>query len=62
MRITILSQIVGMLAVTASLCGAETALAQNAAAPSSMKTIGTPSAAAKVAFSAGFRIVGLGGF
>jgi hypothetical protein len=47
MRITTLNQIFGMLAVTATLCGAETALAQNAAAPSSMKTIGTPSAAAK---------------
>jgi hypothetical protein len=32
MRITPLNQILGMLAVTATLCGAETALAQNAAA------------------------------
>ena len=47
MRIPTLNQILGMLAVTATLCDAETALAQNAAAPPSMKTIGTPSAAAK---------------
>ncbi len=47
MRITKSNQIFGMLAVTATLCGADTALAQNAAAPSSMKTIGTPSAPAK---------------
>ena len=33
MRIPILNQFFGMLAVTATLCGAETALAQNAAAP-----------------------------
>ena len=46
-RITTLNQIFGMLAVTATLCGAETALAQNAAAPPAMKTIGTPSAPAK---------------
>ena len=32
MRVTTLNQIFGMLAVTATLCGAETALAQNAAA------------------------------
>jgi hypothetical protein len=32
MRIPTLNQIVGMLAATAMLCGAETALAQNAAA------------------------------
>ena len=32
MRIATLDQIFGMLAATATLCGAETALAQNAAA------------------------------
>ena len=47
MRITKLNQIFGILVVTATLCGTEAALAQNAAAPSAMKTIGTPSAAAK---------------
>src|SRR3977135_2828860 len=47
MRITRLNQIIGMLAVTAMFCEPEAALAQNAAAPSSMKTIGTPSAPAK---------------
>src|SRR6266404_7426005 len=36
-----------MLAMAGTLFGAETALAQNTAAPSSMKTIGTPSSAAK---------------
>ena len=44
MRATKLNQILGMLAVTATLCAAETARAQNAAAPSA---IGTPSAPAK---------------
>jgi hypothetical protein len=47
MRISPLNQIFGILAVTATLCGAQTALAQNAAAPPSMKTIGTPTAPAK---------------
>jgi len=47
MRITKLNQIFGMLAVAATLGGTEVALAQNAAAPSAMKTIGTPSAPAK---------------
>jgi hypothetical protein len=47
MRITKLNQIVGMFAVAAMVCGTEVAFAQNAAAPSGMKTIGTPSAAAK---------------
>jgi hypothetical protein len=40
-------QMAGMLAVTAMLGGIGTATAQTAAAPSSMKTIGAPSAAAK---------------
>jgi hypothetical protein len=44
MRVTTLNQIFGMLAVAATLCGV--ALAQSAAAPPSMKTIGTPSAPA----------------
>ena len=35
MRITILNQVSGIPAVTATLCGTETALAQNAASPSS---------------------------
>jgi len=55
MRIPTLNQIFGMLAVSATLCGASaaiaqtvgTAIAQGAPAPSSMKTIGAPSAAAK---------------
>ena len=47
MRVTKLNQVFGMLAVAATVCGAEAAIAQNAAAPPSMKTIGTPSAAAK---------------
>jgi hypothetical protein len=42
---TKLSQIVGMLAIAATLGSVEAALAQNTAAPSSMKTIGTPSTA-----------------
>jgi hypothetical protein len=46
MRITKLNRIFGMLAVAATLYGADAALAQNAA-PSAMKTIGTPAAAAK---------------
>ncbi|MCK1516005.1 hypothetical protein IVB22_26300 [Bradyrhizobium sp. 190] len=46
MRIAKLIQIFGMLAATATLCGAEAAIAQQAAAPSSMKTIGAPSASA----------------
>jgi hypothetical protein len=37
----------GMLALTAALCGPGMAFAQTAAAPSSMKTIGTPAAAVK---------------
>src|ERR1700724_1461243 len=39
--------IAGLLAVTAMLGGAGTAIAQTAPAPTSMKTIGTPSSAAK---------------
>ena len=46
MRITRLNQIFGLLALTIALCGADGALAQIVAAPTSMKTIGTPSAAA----------------
>src|ERR1700712_4760530 len=42
-----LNRIVGVLALTAGLCGPGIALAQTAQAPSSMKTIGTPAAAAK---------------
>jgi hypothetical protein len=38
---------VGMFALIAALCGPGMALAQTAPAPSSMKTIGTPAAAAK---------------
>jgi hypothetical protein len=41
MRTSTLNQIFGMLAVTATLCGAEAAIAQRAASPPSMKTIGT---------------------
>jgi hypothetical protein len=47
MRITNLNQISGILALAAMLCVAETASAQNAAAPSALKTIGAPTAAAK---------------
>ncbi len=39
--------IAGMLALTAALCGSGMAVAQTAPAPSSMKTIGTPTVAAK---------------
>ena len=42
-----LNQIFGILAMAATLSGFEAALAQNAAPSSSMKTIGTPTAAAK---------------
>jgi hypothetical protein len=42
-----LNKIAGMLTLAAILCAAGTALAQTAPPPSSMKTIGTPSAAAK---------------
>ncbi|WP_433994718.1 hypothetical protein [Bradyrhizobium canariense] len=47
MRTSRLSQIFAMLVVTTPLFGAEAALAQQAAAPPSMKTIGAPSTAAK---------------
>src|SRR4249919_1076867 len=47
MRITNSNQILGMLTMAAALCIVDVALAQNAPAPSGMKTIGTPSAAAK---------------
>jgi hypothetical protein len=42
-----LNQIAGMLTMAATLCAAGIAVAQSAPAPSSMKTIGTPAAAAK---------------
>src|SRR5258707_1005461 len=42
-----LNRIAGVFARTAALCGPGMALAQTAPAPSSMKTIGTPSSAAK---------------
>src|SRR5450432_944703 len=47
MSVIKLSQIVGLLTLTGALCGPGMALAQNAPAPSSMKTIGAPAAAAK---------------
>jgi hypothetical protein len=47
MKSTRLVQMAGLLVVTTMLGGMATATAQTAAAPSSMKTIGTPSAAAK---------------
>jgi hypothetical protein len=47
MRIAKLNQIFAMLALATTFCGANASLAQNAAAPSSMKTIGTPAASAK---------------
>ncbi len=47
MRITNLNQILGMMTLAAALCVADVAPAQNAPTPSGMKTIGTPSAAAK---------------
>src|SRR5712671_5759869 len=47
MKSTELVRIAGMFAVMAVLGGGEVATAQTAPAPSSMKTIGTPSAAAK---------------
>lgn len=42
-----LNRIAGAFALTVALCGAGMVLAQTAPAPSSMKSIGTPSAAAK---------------
>lgn len=47
MRITTLNQIFGLLALTTALCGPDVALAQNAATPPPIKTIGTPSTSAK---------------
>ena len=47
MNVMKLNRIAGMFALTATLCGTGMALAQTAPAPSSMKTIGTPAAAAK---------------
>ena len=47
MRITKLNQIFGLLALTTALCGPDVVLAQNAATPPTMKTIGTPSTPAK---------------
>ncbi len=47
MRITKLNRVFAMLALATTFCGANASLAQNAAAPSSMKTIGTPAASAK---------------
>src|SRR5436309_2798796 len=47
MSVTKLNRIAGVFALTAALCGPGMALAQAAPAPSSMKTIGTPAAAAK---------------
>jgi hypothetical protein len=47
MTIQVFNRIVGMLTVAATLSAAGVALAQSAPPPSSMKTIGTPTAAAK---------------
>ncbi|MCA6118161.1 hypothetical protein J6524_25270 [Bradyrhizobium sp. WSM 1738] len=47
MRIISLNQIFGILAITATLYGPEAAIAQHAAAPPFMKSIGTPSAPVK---------------
>jgi hypothetical protein len=47
MGITSLNQIFGILVITATLYGPEAAIAQHAAAPPFMKTIGTPSAPAQ---------------
>ena len=47
MNVTKLHRLVGMFSLAATLCGTGMALAQTAPAPSSMKTIGTPAAAAK---------------
>jgi len=45
MRITILNQIVGLLALTTALCGSHVASGQSAAPPHGLKTIGAPSTA-----------------
>jgi hypothetical protein len=47
MSITGLNRTAGVLAIAASLLGTSLALAQTASGPASMKTIGTPSSAAK---------------
>jgi hypothetical protein len=47
MSVMKLNRIAEMLALTAALCGPGMAIAQTAPTPSSMKTIGTPAAAAK---------------
>jgi hypothetical protein len=47
MSVMNLNRIAGLVALSATLCGSGMALAQTAPAPSSMKTIGTPTAAAK---------------
>lgn len=47
MRVTRLNQIFGIFAVASMVYGAEAAMAQHASAPPPLKTIGTPSAAAK---------------
>jgi hypothetical protein len=47
MRITKLNHILAMLTLATTFCGANPSLAQNAAAQSSMKTIGTPAASTK---------------
>jgi hypothetical protein len=47
MRITKLNQVFGLLALTITLCGSHVALAQSAATPHGMKTIGAPSTPAK---------------
>lgn len=47
MRTTKLNQISGLLALATALCSTDVVFAQSAAAPPSMKTIGTPSAPAK---------------
>jgi hypothetical protein len=47
MNVMKLDRVVGVFALAAALCGPGIALAQTAPAPSSMKTIGTPAAAAK---------------
>ena len=46
-EVTKLNRIVGLFAVAAALCGPGMAFAQAPPAPSSLKTIGTPTAAAK---------------
>jgi hypothetical protein len=47
MNVTKLNRIAGIFTLVAALCGPGMAFAQTAPAPASMKTIGTPAAAAK---------------